>query len=173
MSEIADKMRETTQNLNILPEKHFGVSEHHVAEHQVFCIVEYTAEILNRKVVTTVALLEVARVVDRVWHDRLVVKMDDFGHTTNMVPLVDCYLRGKSIRVKLAHIMSGYRTAEAGIPLGSVLGPHLFAVYTTDIPRQEETILGEYADDTAIEYSCKSVEIATRRTQKALDGISD
>lgn len=69
--------------------------------------------------------------------------------------------------------MSGYRTVEAGIPLGSVLGPHLFAVYTTDIPRQEETILGEYADDTAIEYPCESVEIATRRTQKALDGISD
>jgi len=87
--------------------------------------------------------------------------------------LVDSYLRGRSLRVRVEHVKSGYHATEAGVPQGSVLGPHLFAVYTANFPRKEGTILAQYADDTAIGSRCKSVATATRRTQEALDEISD
>jgi hypothetical protein len=39
---------------------------------------------------------------------------------------------------------------KAGVPQGSVLGPTLYVLYTSDLPSSTNTTLGTFADDTII-----------------------
>ena len=94
--------------------------------------------------------LDVSKAFDRVWHDGLIVKMLNMGYPVGIVKLIRCYLHRRKLRVKVANHLSTYWTIEAGVPQGSVLSPHLFTIYTADLPRTNTTFLALYADDTAI-----------------------
>ena len=46
--------------------------------------------------------------------------------------------------------MSNITDINVGVPQGSVLGPLLYTIYTSDIPVSNDTVFATYADDTAI-----------------------
>lgn len=60
---ILTRLQEKTQE-DILPEGQFGIHEAHAALLQVLRIVEYAEEVLNGKMMTIVAFLNVARAFD-------------------------------------------------------------------------------------------------------------
>ena len=53
-------------------------------------------------------------------------------------------------QVKYQNEFSKLLPIQSGVPQGSVLGPILFQLYTTDIPESNDTFLATFADDTAI-----------------------
>ena len=62
---------------------------------------------------------------------------------------------------------------ETGVLQGSVLSPHLFVIFTSDLPRTERTSMALYADDTALIARPWRVAIATRRLQEAVSLMED
>jgi hypothetical protein len=53
-------------------------------------------------------------------------------------------------KVKQEHEYSGLKPIKAGVPQGSVLGPVLHLLYTSDLPQPEGTTVATFADDTAL-----------------------
>ena len=60
------------------------------------------------------------------------------------------YLSNRMFRVKINNEITKLHPIKAGVPQGSILGPILYLIYTSDIPYMEGITLSTYADDTAI-----------------------
>ncbi|KAH8272650.1 hypothetical protein KR044_008482 [Drosophila immigrans] len=70
--------------------------------------------------------------------------------TNNTHQLIESYLYDRKFAVRCNSAMSDDYTIRAGVPQGSVLGPTLYVLYTTDIPTSRRLITSTFGDDTAI-----------------------
>ena len=64
--------------------------------------------------------------------------------------LIKSHLNQRTFVTKINGPLSNTQIATAGVPQGSDLAPFLFNVFTHDLPLNENTLLGTFADDTAI-----------------------
>jgi hypothetical protein len=62
--------------------------------------------------------------------------------------ILTSYIRERIFTVKFENECSGSKQIKAGVPQGSVLGPILYLLYTSDIQITEDTLLATFADDT-------------------------
>jgi retron-type reverse transcriptase len=65
-------------------------------------------------------------------------------HTT------ESYLKERLFPVKLKEETRNVRKIEAGVPQGSVLGPLLCVINTSNLPTSVNTTTATYTDDTVI-----------------------
>jgi len=65
--------------------------------------------------------------------------------------LVVSFLDNRMFAVDIRGHLSGLRRIRAGVSQGSLLGPNLYTIYTSDLPDPvaRGTLLATYADDTA------------------------
>ena len=84
---------------------------------------------------------------------------------------MESYLSGRFFRVKYENSYSKLKEIRSGVPQGSVLGPILFLLYTSDIPLSEKCITATFADDTAILSADENYEVSIRNLQKAVSLI--
>ena len=61
---------------------------------------------------------------------------------------------------------------NAGVPQGSVLGPVLYLLFTSDLPTSNDIIIGTFADDTAVLASAYNPTLASKKLQNHLNSIS-
>ncbi|KAH8350809.1 hypothetical protein KR084_009856, partial [Drosophila pseudotakahashii] len=66
--------------------------------------------------------------------------------------LLRSFLIGRTFQVDVRGSKSASRPILAGVPKGSVLGPVLYTIFTSDLPspRGRNVLTATYADDTAI-----------------------
>ncbi|GJQ65109.1 hypothetical protein Trydic_g7254 [Trypoxylus dichotomus] len=178
MSKIADRiilarLREETDDLDVIPDCQFGFRREHSTTHQVLRLVEHIKEGFNRRECTGAVFLDVAKAFDKVWHQGLLAKMHRAGISKAMVKLVHSFLRKRTFQVKLEGRRSTTRTATAGVPQGSAISPLLFNIYTSDIPTTAHVNLAMYADDVCIYSRSLNARVIDRRLQAALDTLRD
>lgn len=74
------------------------------------------------------------------------------------------------VRLNLQH--SNQFPIYAGVPQGSDIAPFLYTIYTSDLPTSEDTIVGTYADDTALLSVSSDHTIASQQIQTHLNNLS-
>jgi hypothetical protein len=93
--------------------------------------------------------LDVSQAFDRVWHSGLLYKIKQFLPPLYF-HLLKSYLSDRQFQVRVGNEKSELQPIKAGVPEGSVLGPTLYVLYTSDLPTSTNTTLGTFADDTVI-----------------------
>ena len=64
------------------------------------------------------------------------------------------------------------QSIAAGVPQGSVLGPILYLLYTSDLPTSNNVLTSTFADDTAILSTADIPTLASSQLQNSLNTIS-
>ena len=87
---------------------------------------------------------------DRVNHAGLLFKLQSVGVGGVFLRVIHGFLSGRSQRVKVDGASSRPVGVVSGVPQGSVLGPLLFLLYTSDLSDALENVLVGYADDSTL-----------------------
>ena len=154
----------------VIPEHQFGFRSKHGTIDQIHRIVEKIHDAFESKEYCSAVFIDISQAFDRVWHEGLLSKIKQ-NLPDNLFQIIKSYLTNRQFRVRYGESTTGLYAIEAGVPQGSVLGPVLYLLHTADLPYTPNTLLGTFADDTAILASHKDPAIASEILQQSLNNI--
>lgn len=160
------------QSLCILPDHQFGFREGHGTPEQCHRVVNVIRDALEKKSYCSSVFLDVKQAFDRVWHQGLLYKLKHLLPTPFYL-LLKSYLHERSFFVNINGIDSDVGKIAAGVPQGSVLGPVLYTIFTSDMPVSEDVTVATYADDTAILATSKCHLNASNKIQRQLSMMQE
>ena len=105
--------------------------------------------------------LDFAKAFDSVPHERLLLKVRQYGIKGNLEKWIQDFLYDRKQRVIVGKGKSSWAPVKSGIPQGSVLGPILFVIFINDLPEQITSNIKIFADDTKIFRSLSKVNDLT------------
>ncbi len=94
--------------------------------------------------------LDMSKAFDRVWHKGLLAKLKACGINGTLHAWFSDYLSNRKQQVVCEGSHSKLKPITAGVPQGSILGPLLFLVYINDLPRNIDSQVRIFADDTTL-----------------------
>lgn len=100
---------------------------------------------------TVLVLLDYSKAFDTINHEILLSILKYLGLDNNSTLFFKNYLSNRKQRVVINHDVSNALEVRMGVPQGSILGPLLYIVYTSQLHRQIRNCKIQcYADDTQI-----------------------
>lgn len=147
---ILTKLTFHERNHNIFIKQQFGFRSQHSTIQQILRITECASFGFNQNQSTGLALLDLEKAFDSVWHDGLIHKLIQYKYPDFLISLIMSYLKDRTALVEFCKISSKLFAVPAGVPQGSILSPHLFNIFINDIPSKGKCQLAMYADDTAL-----------------------
>lgn len=167
---ILKRLRPILLEANLLPKHQFGFREQHSTIEQVHRTVRTINDCLENKEFCSAAFLDVTQAFDKVWHAGLLYKIKQYlPHC--YFDLLRSYLNDRHFLVKYNDAFTKLYPIKAGVPQGSVLGPTLYLLFTSDLPSTNNSITATFADDTAILTSHSNATVASERLQDSLTKI--
>ena len=129
----------------------------------IFQLISITSEIyrnFEKHDETRAVFLDISKAFDKVWHDGLIHKLKCNGISGNLLVFFENYIHNRHQRVTLNGTESDWRSISAGVPQGSVLGPHLFLIYINDLTENIKSQMRLFADDSFIFTPVKKVDVS-------------
>jgi len=158
----------TAINPNIwIPEHQFGFRKAHSTIQQCHRITHTIQTALEHKQYCTAAFLDFSQAFDKVWHPGLLYKIKQLL-PISYFPLLTSYLQDRTYVTKVNTAKSSVHPIKSGVPQGSILGPVLYTIYTSDMPTSRHTMLSTFADYTAIVAVNRSPNMASQHLQDHL-----
>ena len=151
-----------------IPNHQFGFRQAHSTVQQCHRIANIINQAMENKQYCTAAFLDVSQAFDKVWHPGLLYKIRRIL-PAKYFAILQSYLTDREFEIKINAEVSNRRNIQSGVPQGSILGPLLYVLYTSDIPTTELTKIGTFADDTAIFATSEDPVIASSNLQEHLN----
>ena len=150
-----------------LPHHQFGFRSGHGSVEQCHRFVHHIQTALQEKKFCCGAFLDIQQAFDRVWHEGLIIKLK--GSVPMPLFLVlKSYITDRKFKVAYGGEESDWKPIKAGVPQGSVLGPLLYTIYTSDMDVDEASLLGTFADDTGFLCTDKELDVARMKLLECL-----
>lgn len=149
-SVISEQIRNFALVRGIIPrEQHGFVPGRSIITNLLTCVNDWSL-LLDTNTPVDVVYLDFSKAFDRVPKLRLLHKLEHLGIRGNLLKLINAFLSNRSFLVRVGDSFSEPRRSVSGVPQGSVLGPLLFLLYTSDIVHHIRTGCSLYADDTKL-----------------------
>ena len=125
---------------------------------------------IDNKIWTAVASLDLSKAFDSISHQLLLQKLYRLGLSRNTTNWISSYLTNRTEVIKFKHFTSEEETILSGVPQGSILGPLLFLCFTNDLFKefQEDCKIIAYADDTQIIVTARKAEQLKQRIENVI-----
>ena len=137
----------------------FGFLRGKSTSSQLLHVLREIGELLDKRIQTDIVYLDFAKAFDRVDHQLLLKKLNNFGVGGNLLEWFRSYLKDRRQRVVVHGKASQELPVLSGIPQGSILAPLLFLIYVNDLPQLTNTSsVALYADDTKCYRAIRSGE---------------
>lgn len=146
---LLKRLNPIIEDKKIIPSHQFGFRNYHATIEQVHRIVNKIHQTFEERKYCSAVFLDISQAFDKVWHKGLLYKIK------KMLPyhffeIIESYLSQRYFYVNHKNEFSEILEIQAGVPQGSVLGPLLYLLFTSDLPKGPNTMLATFADDTAI-----------------------
>jgi hypothetical protein len=130
--------------------------------------------VLDNKRIGSVIYIDFARAFDTVSHPKLLLKLQAYGITGNLLKFVADFLDNRSQQTRVGRSLSDAKHLMSGVVQGSCLGPLLFLLYVNDVLNIFDTAVEAkmYADDIKL-YSCIETITDEFRLQHNLNMLVD
>lgn len=161
---LKNRLEPILEELQIIPAFQFGFRRQHSTIEQIHRIVKRISQDLEEKKYCSAMFLDINQAFDRVWHQGLMYKLRKIL-PVNYFCILKSYLQDRHYRVKYLNEFSPFHPINAGVPQGSVLGPLLYLLYTSDLPTTGNATVAIFADDTAILTSHADENMASHQLQ--------
>lgn len=157
---ILKRLNEFESENNIFIRQQCGFRSQLSTVHQILRISEKISFGFNENKSTGMALLDLRKAFDSVWHDGLLHKLINNNYPTYLIKILQSYLQQRSAYVTCQSAHSFIFDVLSGVPQGSLIAPHLFNLFLNDIPIPTKGDLCLYADDTAyfVQYPWKNLK---------------
>jgi hypothetical protein len=110
----------------------------------------YIINLVDGGIPCDIIFLDFSKAFERVSHTQLIKKLRLFGFSSALISWIHSYLSNRRQRVALRGSFSPWTAVTSGVPQGSVLGPVLFNIYSSDLSGIISAANNLYADDIKI-----------------------
>jgi len=149
---------------NSISAHQFGFREKHGTIEQVNRITSEIRSAFENREYCTAVFLDESQAFDGLTAIKIMLP-------NNTHKLLKSYLYNRVFAVLCNSSMSDEHNIEAGVPQGSVLGPTLYLLYTSDILTSGQLTMSTFADDTAILSRSKCPQQASAQLAAHLDVV--
>lgn len=160
-SKILEKIMERQildylNNNNLIPEYQSGFRKGYSCVTALSQVTDDIFEALDKDQATVLILLDFTKAFDMVNHEILLSLLHYVGFSESALTLVSSFLSNRRQRVLLNGKLSNALNIVSGVPQGSILGPLLYTIYTSQLTKKLSKCKHHcYADDTQIYFSFK------------------
>ena len=155
----------------VLTKYQHGFRKGHSTESQLIQTLHDFTNSFDQRTQTDVIIMDFSKAFDTVPHQRLLLKLNQYGITGKTNKWISSFLQDRHQRVVVGGEHSQWVKVQSGVPQGTVLGPLLFLIYINDLPDDISATVRLFADDCVLYSNIKSHQDATR-LQDDLDKLS-
>ena len=118
----------------LLPSLQSAYSKHHSTDTAILKVVSDVLLAAHRRDVTLLGLLDLSAAFDTVDHEILINRLQtSFGTRGKVLAWILSFISQRTQIVRFKRKQSSKSAVVCSVPLGSVLGPVLFLLYTADV----------------------------------------
>lgn len=178
MGKICERImhrRIMTSCKRLIPEFQHGFMSGRGTGTQILRTCKYISDALSEGHSVAMISTDLSKAFDSINHRGLTKKLQEGDVPNNIIKLIENYLNNRKTRGKFRTTTGEEKTVPHGVPQGSILGPVIFNLYVSDLPKSRIAgqMLSQYADDLCILNAAERPDNASTRVTWAAEEVID